>query len=239
MAEPMTFSNTICENGLTKTPVFPTGDGGSTPTFSLQDLQVADCPVAEIREFIEHHHYSRAVSGVTPKYCFKVLVGERIVGAAIFGIPGMRETLAKYSEGGKYNLLELRRFCMVDETPRNSESRVLSIMLRTLRKHGVQRILSYADPNFGHVGTIYKALGFTLLGQSTAGKVVVYRERRVKRSSLDRCKRWSTRAINRFKNYENKDAGLTPFAQEVRNALKNGTATKRTEAGKFIYVKDL
>jgi hypothetical protein len=150
----------------------------------------------------------------------------------------MRESIAKYSEQGKYNLVELRRFCMINDTPRNAESKVLAVMFRTLRKQGVQRILSYADPNFGHVGTIYRALGFALLGQSAAVSVVLYKDRVVKPSS-HRCRRWSTRAINRFKNYENKDAGLTPFAQEVRDALKSGEAIKRREAGKFIYLKDL
>ncbi len=220
-------------------PVYPTGDGGSTPTLSLQNLKVEECPIAEVRSFVEENHYSKSVSGVTPKYCFKVWLDDQIVGAAIFGLPGMRETIDKYSEQGKYNLVELRRFCMVDDTPRNAESKSIAIMLRILKKYGVQRVLSYADPNFGHVGTIYKALGFGLYGQTPAVSVVLYKSRSVKRSSLDRCRRWSTRGINRFKNYENKDAGLTPFAQEVRNALKTGEAVKKREAGKFIYIKDL
>lgn len=235
----MSFSNTSCEAGLTKTPDYPSGNGCSTRAASLQDLRVEECAIADVRAFIEAHHYSRTTRGVTPSHCFKVCVGGQLVGAAIFGLPGMRESIAKYSEQGKYNLVELRRFCMIDDTPRNAESKVLSIMLRAIRKQGVQRILSYADPNFGHVGTIYKALGFQLLGQTAAVSVVLYKDRVVKPSSLDRCRRWSTRAINRFKNYENKDAGLTPFAQEVRDALRSGDAVKRREAGKFIYVKDL
>lgn len=235
----MSLSNAICEGSPTRMPVYPTGDGGSSPTPSLQNLKVEECPIADVRAFIEEHHYSKAVSGVTPKYCFKVTLNGRMVGAAIFGLPGMRETIEKYSEHGKFNLVELRRFCMVDDTPRCAEGKSIAVMLRTLKKYGVQRVLSYADPNFGHVGTIYKGLGFELFGQTPAVSVVLYKNRSVKRSSLDRCKRWSTRGINRFKNYENKDAGLTPFAQEVRDALKSGAATKRREAGKFIYIKNL
>jgi hypothetical protein len=40
-------------------------------------------------------------------------------------------------------------------------------------------------------------------------------------------------------SYQHKDAGLRPFAREVRDALKTGKAIKRKEAGKFIYMKDL
>jgi len=235
----MSLTNPVCGGRLSKTPDFPSGNGGANPTSPLQNLKVKECPIADVREFIEVHHCLHATSGITPKYCFQVWLDERYVGAAIFGLPGMRETIAKYSEQGRFNLVELRRFCMVDDTPRCAESKCLAVMLRILRKYGVQRVLSYADPNFGHVGTIYKALGFSLLGQSSPVSVVLYKDRVVKPSSLDRCKRWSTQAINRFKNYENKDAGLTPFAQEVRNALKSGEAVKRREAGKFTYIKDL
>ena len=84
----------------------------------------------------------------------------RRVGAAVFGRPATKQTIDKYSENGKFRLVELRRFCLVDDTPRNSESKVLAIMLRLLKKHGVERVLSYADPNYGHVGTPYKATGF-------------------------------------------------------------------------------
>ena len=231
-----------CERGVTSTTVFPTVGGGSIPSRSLQSLTVEECPVADVRAFIEQHHYSKAIRGVTPSHCFKVTLDSQVVGAAVFGLPGMRETLEKYSEFGKYKLVELRRFCMVDDTPRNSESRSISIMLRALRKQGVQRVLSYADPTYGHVGTIYKALGFACLGQTPSCSVIIYKDRQVRRSSLDpkdQFRKWSTRAVNRYANYQNKDLGLLPFAQEIRDALESGKAYKKKEAGKFIYLKDL
>src|SRR5450759_5616666 len=99
-----------CEGSVTSTAVFPTAGGGSIPTPSLQSLIVDECPVADVRAFIEQHHYSKSIKGVTPSHCFKVTLDSQIVGAAIFGLPGMRDTLEKYSEFGKYKLVELRRF---------------------------------------------------------------------------------------------------------------------------------
>jgi hypothetical protein len=238
----MTDIQQVCDDSLRVKPLAPTNDNGSIPISSLQSLIVEECPVADVRVFIEQHHYSKSIRGVTPSHCFKVTLYVQVVGAAIFGLPGMRETLEKYSEFGKYKLVELRRFCMIDDTPRNSESKSISVMLRALKKYGVQRVLSYADPTYGHVGTIYKALGFVCLGQTPSCSVIIYKDRQVKRSSLDRYPRyrkWSTRAVNRYANYQNKDLGLLPFAQEIRNALKSGAATKRREAGKFIYIKNL
>jgi hypothetical protein len=192
-----------------------------------------------VRAFIEKHHYSKSIKGVTPSNCFKVLLAGQMVGAAIFGLPGMRETIEKYSEFGRFKLLELRRFVMIDDTPPNSESKSIAIMLRILKKHGVQRVLSYTDPNYGHVGTIYRAAGFTLLGQTPSINVVWYRDSRHPVGKIDQYRKWSTRSVNRYVNYQHKDAGLLPFAREVRDALKSGKAIKRKEAGKFIYVKDL
>ena len=228
-----------CEGGVTSTAVLPTADGGSTPTPSLQTLSVEGCPVSDVRAFIEKHHYSKSIKGVTPSYCFKVLLAGQIVGAAIFGLPSMRETTEKYGEFGRFKLLELRRFVLIDDTPRNCESKSIAIMLRILKKRGVQRVLSYADPNYGHVGTIFRALGFTLLGQTPSINVVWYRDRRHSVGQIDQYRKWSTRSVNRYVNYHNKDAGLLPFAREVRDALKSGKAVKKREAGKFIYLKDL
>jgi hypothetical protein len=162
-----------------------------------------------------------------------------MVGAAIFGLPSMRETIEKYGEFGRFKLLELRRFVMIDDTPRNCESKSIAIMLRILKKRGVQRVLSYADPNYGHVGTIYRALGFTLLGLTPSINVVWYRDRCRPVGKIDQYRKWSTRSVNRYVKYQNKNLGLLPFAREVRDALKSGKAIKRKEAGKFIYVKDL
>ena len=227
-----------CEGGVTSTAVLPTADGGSTPTSSLQSLAVEECTVADVRAFIEEHHYSKSIKGVTPSHCFKVLLAGRRVGAAIFGLPSMRETIEKYGEFGRFKLLELRRFVMIDDTPRNSESKSIGIMLKLLKKHGVKRVLSYADPNYGHVGTIYRATGFTLLAQTPSISVVLYRDpRRIGKG--DRGRKWSTRIINRYADYRHKDAGLLPSAREIREALTSGEAIKKKEVGKFVYVKDL
>src|SRR5580704_4698634 len=124
----------------------------------MHDYLIEEVSLADIREFVETHHYSKSVRGITPSYCFRIMFAEKVFGAAIFGRPAMKETIDRYSENGTVNMVELRRFVMIDEAPRNSESRCLAMMFRTLRKKGVERILSYADPNHGHVGTIYKAV---------------------------------------------------------------------------------
>ncbi|MFC2070409.1 DNA methyltransferase [Chloroflexota bacterium] len=63
--------------------------------------------------------------------------------------------------------LTLTRLWLSDELPSNSESRVIGICLRALKKNtGVIFLLSYADPTEGHLGTIYQATGWIYTGVS-------------------------------------------------------------------------
>jgi hypothetical protein len=80
-------------------------------------LRVTECEMNEVAAFIEEHHYSHSVKGVAPSLCFRVDWNGEMIGAAIFGRPAMKETIDKYSEGGRLHLVELRRFCLIDETP--------------------------------------------------------------------------------------------------------------------------
>jgi hypothetical protein len=65
--------------------------------------------------------------------------------------------------------LVLTRLWLSDELPKNSESRFIGVVLRSLRKFTSLRFLvSYADPGQGHLGTIYQATGWVYTGLSEA-----------------------------------------------------------------------
>jgi hypothetical protein len=191
-------------------------DGGSNP---IPPLQVFECEQREIQDFVERMHYSHSVFGITAEICFKVMDDEEIVGAAIFGKPAGMGVLKKYSENGKFRTTELRRFVLEDDCPRNSESKLLAVMFRMLRKKGFQRILSYADPAVGHCGIIYRATGFSYLGYTAKRKHVLWKD-----------KKYPDRNIHQV-NF--------PYHVELREALKTGEATRFEVPGKYIYLKTL
>ncbi len=63
--------------------------------------------------------------------------------------------------------MTLARLWLPDDLPPNSESRVLGIVLRDVRRTTEWKLLlSYADPNAGHIGTIYQATGWTYLRET-------------------------------------------------------------------------
>jgi len=187
--------------------------GGSTPT---PPLHVSSCLQVEIQPFLERQHYSHSVFGITAEFCFKVCSGNEVVGGAIFGKPAGMGVLKKYSGAGAFKTTELRRFALADECPRNSESRLLAVMFRALRKFGVRRILSYADPAAGHSGVIYKALGFEYLGTTAKRKHVLWKG----------------------KKYPDRNIHQThfPYHTELRAALASGDATRFEIPGKHIYL---
>jgi len=69
------------------------------------------------------------------------------------------------------DVLELRRLVCLDDTPKNTESRCISIMLRWLKRNTDWKVIvSYADTNFGHSGVIYRASNFIFVGESGKDK---------------------------------------------------------------------
>lgn len=158
----------FCGDSLVVEQRLQSAGGGSSPTSSLsvKDLKVTECKLSAIREFVEQHHYSHSVNGVKISLCFMVELGPKLVGAVIFG--GMSTTAWKKFARTEQAVLELRRLVFLDEAPKNSESRVIGVCLRHIRKHipGVEIVVSYADPAHGHTGVVYKASGFVLVGMS-------------------------------------------------------------------------
>jgi hypothetical protein len=189
-------------------------------------------------------------------------------------------------------MLELRRLVLLDECPKNSESVVLGAMFRILAQAGIERILSFADPNEKrpdhpdgkHTGLIYRATGFHTVPTS-AVKAIWFVGERPSWATQDR---YPGRNIDQYTNHhkepwfwnavpdepkskhrllreekhksspngrrwvwivKRKEAfvykgklvpsQLIATAQNLRSALKAGTAEWRAEEPKIGYVKDL
>lgn len=205
--------NSRADSSVTERQTHQSEDGGSIPTSALH---VSECPIEVIQPIIERVHYSHSIFGITTTKCFSVSLDSCVVGGAVFGRPAGMGVAKKYSPDGR-PLVELRRFVLEDFCPRNSESRVLGVMLRALRKQGVAVVLSYADPAHGHAGLIYRAAGFEYVGVTSKRK------------------HWMWKG----KKYPDRNVHQTnfPFHKELRAAIADGSATPVKIPGKHIYVK--
>jgi len=157
-----------CAGGVVAArPELHQAGGGASPTPALQSLVVQPIAVLLARKLVESHHYLHSLPGGTC-LAFGVFLDQRLLGALILGV-GPKNAYALVAGAAPNDCLVLTRLWLSDELPRNSESRLLGIVLRSLRKHTqVKFLVSYADPAQGHVGTIYQAANWTYTGLSEA-----------------------------------------------------------------------
>lgn len=186
--------------------------------------KVLPCHRNEITCFIETWHYSKNINGLISDYCFKLVdFDNNLIGAMIYGRIAMRNVWKKYSEV-ETDLIELRRLCCIDDTPKNTESYFIGHTLRWLRKNtSIKTVISYADTTYNHEGTIYKASNFTHVGFTATGRVIMYDG-----------KRYHDKTIRTKYN-----GVLKPFALKIKNALIDGTAEYVKTKGKHIYIYKL
>jgi hypothetical protein len=134
---------------------------------NLLSFAIHPIPAFIAKGLLVRYHYLHSLPGGT-KLAFGVFVGERLLGAVTLGVgPFLGYCLV---EGAKpEDCITLTRLWLSDELPKNSESRVLGIILRGLSKNtGLKFVLSYTDPAAGHIGIIYQATNWIYTGLSSA-----------------------------------------------------------------------
>jgi hypothetical protein len=152
---------------MVRTITFQGKEAGSIPSPALQPIRVQPIPFIAARRVLVKHHYLHSLPGGT-KLAFGAVVNGRLLGAITFG-SGPQNVYQLVSGTSPEDCLTLSRLWLSDELPTNSESRVIGICLRALRKHSkVKFLVSYADPSQGHFGTIYQATGWLYTGLSEA-----------------------------------------------------------------------
>jgi len=171
----------------------------------------------ETIDFIKTWHYSKSARSLQQKHVFKLVdkTTDRLIGVAIYGNPMSRH---------HKDILELRRLCLIDDTPRNTESWFIS---RTLKWLGANTdytsVISFADPNHGHAGTIYKASNFEYTGLEDNGnpRVVQYGDKQYH--------------IRQY--YQKKGGDYSPDALKLQAAVKSGEAEiiKQERKHRYMY----
>ena len=176
---------------------------------------------SDIKDFIETHHYSKSINGCIADYCYALYHHDEMKGAMFYGRLAMANQWMKYGEC-KEDVIELRRLCCVDDTPKNTESFFIGASLRLLKKDwGGKTVVSYADTEYGHEGIVYKATNFEKVGMTKYDKVIIHEG-----------KRYHDKTIRTKDSHGN----LKPFAQKIKNALEEGTAYFHKTKGKNVYV---
>ena len=112
---------------------------------------------------VEFHYLHRRASAM---HCFGLFDGEEMIGCVIYGKPASPSLcvgVCGKEESDK--VIELTRLWIKDNTPKNTESFLIGRSLRLLPKQK-DIIVSYAEIDAGHVGTVYQATNWIYTGKS-------------------------------------------------------------------------
>jgi hypothetical protein len=155
-----------CAVGIAdSTTSFQGGGAGSTPSAALHSIYVCSVPFSAAKQILVKHHYLHSLPGGT-YFTFGAFLNESLSGAITFGA-GPQNAFKLVDKAKQEDCLTLTRLWLSDNFPANSESRIIAICLRALKKYThFKFVVTYADPGEGHVGIIYQATGFIYTGLS-------------------------------------------------------------------------
>lgn len=132
----------------------------------VRSLLVREVLPNDLTAMMTEHHYLRSMPPAAVA-CFGVYADSDLVGGVVLTM-GARHGHRVLVGSNCKDVITLARLYLVDEMPKNAESRVLGVVTRELRRRNIRALLSYADPAVGHAGTIYKAAGWTYLGRGAS-----------------------------------------------------------------------
>lgn len=186
----------MSEDSLTVKPLALQDDGGSNPTSSLQFFR---CDLKNVSDFIKKHHYSHTHPGGID-FSFGLTYNDILAGACVFGYMAGNPKYAIIKGVDPHKFRELMRLVLLDEVPKNSESKFIAWCLRYLKKNtDLEAIVSFADPKFNHTGTVYKASNWFYAGKQKPDRprLIINGEEVHPRSSVNR---FGTSSIPKLRN---------------------------------------
>ena len=145
-------------------PLFPVEGEGSIPISPLQlQIEIIDVPLSTQLNRLWHSRVPiispSNIYRCTHRVCFGASYKNIWYAVAIWSSPVARLLNGK-------NILELRRLAISPEAPKNTASRMISVMTKIIKKEipEVWKLISYQDTEV-HSGTIYKASGWVVAGK--------------------------------------------------------------------------
>lgn len=136
-----------------------TSEPADTVNDVIVGLRVEQICSQQANTVVIKHHYLHRKAPIS--FAYGLYKGPKLVGVVTFGTPPSRHLQMSACPSDPALVLELNRLWVHDDLPRNTESWFVSRALKLLPP---RIIVSYADPKFGHLGYIYRALNFNYAG---------------------------------------------------------------------------
>lgn len=148
-------------------PLFQTDGSGSTPTSALQfRFELIPFEFAKRLNAKWHSRLPKFQTGCVSNMLFDSYSADFL--GVSYAIAIWSNPVARLLP--QIQWLELRRFAIGPDAPRNTASRMLSFMTRDIKRRRpiIERLISYQDVQC-HRGTIYKAAGWSMGAKHAGG----------------------------------------------------------------------
>lgn len=165
----------------------------------------------QIQTFLKKWHYSDYTylqhKETFTMWCESNFGFPKLVGVCVYTRPAGAAAAQKYYPSDPNKCLELRRLCLIDDTPKNAESYFVARTIKWLKKNTEWKfIISYADPEQGHTGVIYRASNFKYEGVTSEGSQLEVDGKKFHIRTLTMLDRPYGKEIN--ERYKNKDPNV-------------------------------
>lgn len=129
---------------------------------ALENYFVAQIDYKTAMEVIVKNHYLHRKAPCS--IAFGLFTGADLVGVVCYGTPSSAPLRAGIAgKENAANVVELTRLWVCDSVPKNGESFLIG---RTLKHAGKEIVVSFAEIDQGHVGTVYQATNWFYTGLS-------------------------------------------------------------------------
>lgn len=134
-------------------------------------LRIEPCSPRLATWAVERWHYSKRMP-TPPHVCYSVTENERLVGVVVYS-RGSSNHLGRPYGLAPTQVCELTRVAF-----RGHVTPISQVVRRTLRdlrdsSPGLRLVVSFADPQFGHHGGIYQAMGWIYTGSTASSRTYV------------------------------------------------------------------
>jgi len=199
--------------------LFQVEDGGAIPT-SPHQLHFKEINHTTISNFVIKHHYKHKAGA--SGWSFGAFFDGQLVGVCGFGKLASHTATRGVAGAERADCVwELNRLVLLDEIPKNSESRFIGWCLRQLPKGTI--VVSYADTAKNHTGVVYKATNWIYTGLTKARTDIDVGDkhsRHYDKKSVDYSKRKDRSAKHRFVYFTDpKDKQYLLWSQKVLNTV--------------------
>lgn len=134
----------------------------------VRDMFVAPVSGADIAEFARRYHYTKTGGAATWRW--GLWDGPVLHGVIAYNLPTRTTCESVFGPEHFDKVWHMGRLIMSDQSPPNSESRLIGGSLREIqRSHpNIWAVLTYAATDVGHIGYVYQATNALYTGLSSA-----------------------------------------------------------------------